>query len=386
MATVTGFTSARMLDIENNTVVDGNISGDDLILVTYGGSNINAGNVRGPVGPAGPFVGDMGDVGDVDVTGVEDGDVLAWDLASSTWVPVSAFANNTGIYNFDAADGATLPIIQLRNNDIVHGFMGYSDALSQPEGVLSIHNLTTQPLWVASASYVVQRLHTTSALDGPYLEFDRDGTLRGSIGFDSVGDFSFNLIDTAKEIRLRLNGGTKLEAAQDTVTVYPEFVMLDRDIHFKYDADGENLATRLFFGLDKADDDYIAFAKSGANVSWSFYEAGNTVGSILNAGSFNATSTRAVKEDIRPLTDDFDIDDVVRRFKLVEPQLFRKIGKNETDVGFVAEDWIENGFAEVSNNIPDVGPGLDALGISAIQQGIIQNLLERVEALEAAQA
>jgi len=61
MATVTGFTSARMLAIENETVVDGNIVGNNLILVRRDAVTIDAGNVRGPVGPQGP----SGDVGDI---------------------------------------------------------------------------------------------------------------------------------------------------------------------------------------------------------------------------------------------------------------------------------------------------------------------------------
>jgi hypothetical protein len=39
-----------MLQIENGTVVSGSIVGDDLILETRGGSQINAGDVRGPQG------------------------------------------------------------------------------------------------------------------------------------------------------------------------------------------------------------------------------------------------------------------------------------------------------------------------------------------------
>lgn len=60
MATVTSLTAARMIAIENASIVDGNIVGDDLILTNYGGQNINAGSVRGaqgiqgPVGPTGP--------------------------------------------------------------------------------------------------------------------------------------------------------------------------------------------------------------------------------------------------------------------------------------------------------------------------------------------
>lgn len=50
MATVTGFTAARMTQIENETVVDGDVVGDDLILTRRDGVTINAGNVRGPQG------------------------------------------------------------------------------------------------------------------------------------------------------------------------------------------------------------------------------------------------------------------------------------------------------------------------------------------------
>ena len=54
MATVTGLTADRMIAMENATVVDGNVVGNNLILVTRDGHQIDTGNVRGPVGPAGP--------------------------------------------------------------------------------------------------------------------------------------------------------------------------------------------------------------------------------------------------------------------------------------------------------------------------------------------
>lgn len=57
MATITGFTAERMLVIENETVVDGEVQGDNLILITREGTPIDAGNVRGPVGPTGPAGG-----------------------------------------------------------------------------------------------------------------------------------------------------------------------------------------------------------------------------------------------------------------------------------------------------------------------------------------
>lgn len=55
MATITGLTADRMLEIEAASVVDGDISGDNLILTKHDGSIINAGSVRGPAGPVGPM-------------------------------------------------------------------------------------------------------------------------------------------------------------------------------------------------------------------------------------------------------------------------------------------------------------------------------------------
>ena len=54
MATVTGYTAQRMKRIEDETVVDGEVVGPDLILITRAGVQINAGPVQGPVGPTGP--------------------------------------------------------------------------------------------------------------------------------------------------------------------------------------------------------------------------------------------------------------------------------------------------------------------------------------------
>jgi Concanavalin A-like lectin/glucanases superfamily len=55
MATVTGLTAERMLEIEAASVVDGDVVGNDLFLSKHDGSLINAGNVRGPSGPVGPM-------------------------------------------------------------------------------------------------------------------------------------------------------------------------------------------------------------------------------------------------------------------------------------------------------------------------------------------
>lgn len=74
MATVTGLTAARMLEIEAASIVNGAVLLDDLILTKHDGTTINAGNVRGPqgdVGPIGPIgpQGDIGPIGPIGPTG-----------------------------------------------------------------------------------------------------------------------------------------------------------------------------------------------------------------------------------------------------------------------------------------------------------------------------
>ena len=53
IVTVTGLTAARMEAMEDDQVISGAISGDNLILTKRGGATVNAGNVRGPQGPYG---------------------------------------------------------------------------------------------------------------------------------------------------------------------------------------------------------------------------------------------------------------------------------------------------------------------------------------------
>lgn len=96
MATVTGLTAERMIEIEDASVVSGTIVTNDLILTTHGGSIINAGNVRGPVGPQGPAVTNLDSVGDVVSPSPTIGDLLTWN--GSSWVntpPASQIAVGT---------------------------------------------------------------------------------------------------------------------------------------------------------------------------------------------------------------------------------------------------------------------------------------------------
>lgn len=89
--TVTSFTAARMLQIEQSAVVGGFIQEDSLILQTRGGDEIVAGNVRGPKG-------DKGNPGGVpDATNSEKGGVrLQGNLGGSAATPtVTGALNNT---------------------------------------------------------------------------------------------------------------------------------------------------------------------------------------------------------------------------------------------------------------------------------------------------
>jgi len=54
MPTITGYTAARMAIIEAESIIDGDVVGDDLILTRRDGTPINAGNVRGLQGVPGP--------------------------------------------------------------------------------------------------------------------------------------------------------------------------------------------------------------------------------------------------------------------------------------------------------------------------------------------
>jgi len=97
MATVTSFTAERMLVIENETVVDGEVQGDNLILLTREGTPIDAGNVRGLTGPPGPS-GTIGSVNDQATSAVYAPRIFATKAAlDAGWptAPIGAYAVTT---------------------------------------------------------------------------------------------------------------------------------------------------------------------------------------------------------------------------------------------------------------------------------------------------
>jgi len=73
MATVTGYTAQRMKQIEDKAIVDGNVIGDNLILVARDGSTQDAGSVRGPQG----LKGDIGEVSEAELDAAIDSAITA---------------------------------------------------------------------------------------------------------------------------------------------------------------------------------------------------------------------------------------------------------------------------------------------------------------------
>jgi len=95
MATVTGLTADRMLEIEGASVVDGEVRGDGhLWLIQHDGDEIDAGSVVGPAGPTGP-------VGPASISAIP-GEVRLW--------PGSVLPALVDYGKWDWADGGVLAV------------------------------------------------------------------------------------------------------------------------------------------------------------------------------------------------------------------------------------------------------------------------------------
>jgi microcystin-dependent protein len=94
MATITGLTAERMQEIEDASIIDGEIVDGNLILTKHDGTTINAGPVIGPPGPTGP-------VGPASV-GAVPGEVKLW--------PGEALPDLASYGKWVWADGAYYPV------------------------------------------------------------------------------------------------------------------------------------------------------------------------------------------------------------------------------------------------------------------------------------
>lgn len=103
MSTITGFTAARMLEIEAASVVEGEIDiSGNLILTKYDGTTINAGPVRGNTGPQGP----QGAPGVAGISSIP-GEIKAW---PNTVLPLQGTYGKWVWANGDIYASATYPI------------------------------------------------------------------------------------------------------------------------------------------------------------------------------------------------------------------------------------------------------------------------------------
>lgn len=102
MATVTGYTAAKMQEIEDSTVVDGSVVGGSLILETRDGTPIDAGSVVGPTGPPGTngtngTNGAVGPAGAMDMVGTPVQITTAGSLMSVSGVIPGLVKNNVPV-------------------------------------------------------------------------------------------------------------------------------------------------------------------------------------------------------------------------------------------------------------------------------------------------
>jgi microcystin-dependent protein len=171
MVTVTGFTSDRMLEIENSTVVDGDVVGNNLILKTRDNTTIDAGNVRGPTGPQGPTGGFL--TGEVRMTVIPvaalpanwfflDGTIIvnAETLYPAFWA-IAPVAWRSGS-NINLPDTSTRYIVS-GDPDVPSGALGGSDVITLAAANIPSHTHGPGSLAAASAG-----AHTHDPSDPSY--------------------------------------------------------------------------------------------------------------------------------------------------------------------------------------------------------------------------
>jgi len=137
MATVTGFTAERMKEIEDTTVVDGEVQGDNLVLLTRDGTPIDAGSVRGPKGDTGSVGPGVVHAGIISMYAGEaappgyllcDGTPVSRTTYPDLFTAISTF--------WGAGDGSTtFNLPDLRNRfPVAKGPAGWSDVLAEGGG------------------------------------------------------------------------------------------------------------------------------------------------------------------------------------------------------------------------------------------------------------
>ena len=191
MAEITVFKAERTQAIEDSTVVDARLDGDDLILVTRDETEINVGSVRGPQGDEGPG-GDMtGPVSSVDgklpvfdgVSGaiLREGDANIDNIAPGVMIALVQWLNQNGIASLDGTD--TLSDELYSQFVIVNSSMSLCCAISAARSVTITGGAAIRHTAESSGQPVNSRI-------GHYLHPSTSGTL----SFNPTGHASYRRI------------------------------------------------------------------------------------------------------------------------------------------------------------------------------------------------
>lgn len=132
MVTVTGYTASRMKQIEDESIIDGYVSGDNLYLKARDETVIDAGNVRGPQGDK----GDRGD--DADFGGYFEPMLEIANASGTVTLDLEAYNN----WYLDPSGQVTIDVIG-----------GPTDLTSVKSGTLFITNSDHPIIWPGSAKF-----------------------------------------------------------------------------------------------------------------------------------------------------------------------------------------------------------------------------------------
>lgn len=190
MATVTGLTAPRMLEIEANSIVSGTIDiHGDLILTTHGGDTINAGQVE----PT-RFMG-VTDSASIDLGLTGAGSIASpWALTASVKV-IDASKVTTGVF-----DIARIPNLTLTG--LLEASYRGGPAKVKVAGILSTEAYRWQSPYIPGASRVVRltRVGTTWEITGQ----TQDGYYSLPLNETNFGTYSANTGDTIYSSRPRV--------------------------------------------------------------------------------------------------------------------------------------------------------------------------------------
>lgn len=163
MATITGLTADRMLAIEAESIVDGEVVGDHLILTKHDGTQIDAGVVVGPPGLPGPGTNDL-------VFKIDSNGVLSWgdgvSIDTSLWRKEGNTLKSAGA--LELSSGLRLV------SDIAAGYAGITFGSSYGVSLYRANGSTLQTdssFGVGGGSIILGVLATNK----PGIQFDNGG-------------------------------------------------------------------------------------------------------------------------------------------------------------------------------------------------------------------